>query len=320
MPNIITHGLFAKAVLDEINHVTLKEIIQKHPREFIIGSNGPDFFFFYKFFQKKYAPIRHIGSLVHSHKIHDFYDLAFDLIHEEKDEILKEAMTSYLAGHLCHWALDSRAHPYINYKTGSYSGISESWHHRFESMMDAMLLKKLRNESIKTYKFYLLAKQSPLTLEVISKFYIPIVKVNYDFDLTQKQIKDALNDWYKIQTYLYDPTLMKTKILKLYEKKTNHEWLYSGNVVPVEIDPTYDVLNEKKKEWCYPTDPTKVSHESFMEIYMRAKKDICEILNAFENKDFVLSKINNASYDTGESCDKEMKVFDYIYGGHDENI
>ena len=52
MPNIITHGLFAKAVYDEISDHKLKEIIKEFPREYIIGSNGPDFLFFYKFFQK----------------------------------------------------------------------------------------------------------------------------------------------------------------------------------------------------------------------------------------------------------------------------
>lgn len=320
MPNIITHGLFAKAVHEKINDSELKQIIEAHPREFIIGSNGPDFFFFYKFFQKEYASIRHIGSIVHSSKINEFYDMAFHLIEKENDTTIKHAMIAYLAGHLCHWALDSRAHPYINYKTGSYSGISESWHHRFESMLDAMMLQRIKNETIQTFKFYLLAKQSNLSLQAISNIYIPIVKEVYHFDLTEKQIKDALDDWYKIQTYLYDPTKIKTKILQLYEKSIKKPWLYSGNVIPVQIDHTYDVMNEQKKEWCYPTDNTKKSTESFMDIFMRAKKDACDIFNHIHDKTYVLTKINNESYDTGECEEKELKYFDYIYGGEHENI
>ena len=314
MPNIITHGLFAKAVYEEIQNDELKNIIKEYPREFIIGSNGPDFLFFYKLFQKKYLPVRDLGSLVHAQNTNAFFQMAFELINQEQDETIKKAMISYVTGHLCHWALDSHAHPYIFYKTGAYSGISTSFHHRFESMMDAMMLKIIRKENIKTFKFYLLAKQSPYTVEAVSRIYTPIMKEVYGKDLSKKQIKDALNDWYRIQTYLYDPTCSKTKLLQTVEKKKNSLWYLSGNVVPVDINPNYDVLNEKKDEWCYPTDSSKTSHESFMEIYERAKNDLLDILHHIEDKTYVLNHINNLSYDTGESEYKEMIHFDIIYG------
>lgn len=320
MPNIITHGLFAKAVYDEINDSELKEIIKEFPREFVIGSNGPDFLFFYKFFQKKYVSVRELGNKVHASHVNEFYDMAFDLIQKEQDEILKKAMISYVAGHLCHWALDSHAHPYIFYKTGSYSGLSASMHHRFESMLDAMMLMKIRNETIKTFKFYLLAKQSPYSAKAVSGIYVPIIKEVFNETISEKQIKDALDDWYKIQTYLYDPLGAKTKMLKAYEKKIKQPWLYSGNVVPHKIDSAFDVLNEKKEAWCYPTDENKTSDESFMEIFNRAKKDVLEILHHMNEKESILSLIGNASYDTQESEPKEMKYFNLIYGDMYENI
>ena len=320
MPNIITHGLFAKAVYNEISDPELKKIIQAFPREFVIGSNGPDFLFFYKFFQKKYLSIRELGNKVHAGHVNEFYDMAFNLIRNQKDEMLKKAMISYIAGHLCHWALDSHAHPYIFYKTGSYSGISASMHHRFESMLDAMMLMKIRKETIKTFKFYLLAKQSPYSVKAVSGIYVPIMKDVFNEAISEKQIQDALNDWYKIQTYLYDPTGTKTKILKAYEKKVKQPWLFSGNVVPYKIDETFDVLNEKKEIWCHPTDESRISHESFMEIFTHAKTDVLEILHHMNEKDKVLSLIGNASYDTQESEPKEMKYFNLIYGDMYENI
>ena len=320
MPNIITHGLFAKSVYNKISSKPIKAIIQQHPREFIIGSNGPDFFFFYKFFQKGHDHVRNVGNLVHNSKINDFYEHAMKQIEDEKDKEIKNAMIAYVCGHLCHWALDSRAHPYVNYRTGAYTGISESWHHRFESMMDAMMLKKMKNETIKTFKFYLLAKQSKLSVKAISNIYVPTVKKLFDIDLNEKHIKDALNDWYHIQTYLYDPTGAKTKVLKVYEKKVKKPWLYSGNVVPYKIDETYDVLNKNHQEWCYPTDNSRKSNESFLEIFARAQKTAIECLNHFNELQYLLTLINNESYDTGENVDKELLYFDYIYGGKHENI
>ena len=320
MPSIITHGLFAKNVFNNLKDEQLVQIIKNNPREFIIGSNGPDFFFFYKIFNSKAKNIRDVGNLVHSMKINDFFINAFEIIDQEENKELKEAMTSYIIGHLCHWALDSCAHPYVFYKTGAYSTITESWHHRFESMIDTILLKNMKNESIKTFKFYLLAKQSKNTLDVISKIYIPTVKKLYDVEITRKHIKDALNDWYQILSFVYDPHKSKIKLLKTYEKIKNSPWLYSGNVIPVDIDDTYDVLNTKKDTWCYPTDKDKKSNESFMEIYERAKDLILDILNNINDKDYMFSHINNASYDTGESEIKELMYFDYIYGGENENI
>lgn len=314
MPNIITHGLFAKSVLNEMSNDALKQCITKYPREYIIGSNGPDFFFFYKFFQKKQEPIREIGSKVHASHVNDFFEIALHLIHDEKDQDLASAMTSYLCGHLCHWALDSHAHPYIFYKTGNYSGINASMHHRFESMLDAMMLMEIKKETIQTFKFYLLAKQSSISVKAISAIYLPILRDVFHIDLTEKHIQDALNDWYRIQTYLYDPKKIKTKILKSYEKKVNKPYLFSGNVVPLEIDETFDVMNNQHAYWCYPTDNTKESHDSFMDIYKHAQEKAVMILNHLDNMEYVLENIGNASYDTQESERKEMKYFDLIYG------
>lgn len=314
MPNIITHGLFAKSVFEEIQDASIKEAITLHPREFIIGSNGPDFFFFYRFFHSEEADFRNIGSLVHASHTHQFYQKAFDILQAQEEGELKQAMLSYLAGHLCHWALDSRSHPYIFYKTGDCKGLSASMHHRFESMLDAMMLKIFRDESIKTFKFYLLAKQSDLSTKAISAFYVPIIFEVYGQMITPKQIQTALDDWYIIQTYLYDPSTVKTKLLKIYEKKVHHPYLYSGNVVPAKIDETFDVLNQKHAQWCYPTDDSKVSHESFLDIFNRAKTDAANILNVFHDPSHAIELIGNDSYDTGESEAKEMKYFDILYG------
>ena len=57
-----------------------------------------------------------------------------------------------------------------------------------------------------------------------------------------------------------------------------------------------------------------------MEIFKRAQKIGIECLNHFDNLEFLLELLNNESYDTGENIDKELKYFDYIYGGEHENF
>lgn len=320
MPNIITHCLFGEDVLNQLHSNETKEILKNNYQEFMIGCNGPDFFFFYKFFKKQYASFRELGSLVHAQQVNHFYEIAIQQINSQQNSTMKAAMSAYVMGHLCHWALDSSAHPYIFYKTGKYSGLSESMHHRFESMLDAMMLKEKKGLTIQQFDFPSLSKTSPNSVKAIANIYIPIMKEVYNETITEKQIQDALNDWYHIQKLLKDPTGIKTKILKCYEKQKQHPWLYSGNIIPSKIDETYDVLNLQKKQWCYPVDETKISHETFIEIYNRASLLAVLVIECMHNIHELSQIIDNRSYDTGSNERKDMVNFDLIYGDCNENI
>lgn len=313
MPNIITHSLFAQTVKKEIKEPMIKQCVMKYPHEFIIGSNGPDFLFFYHFFDPKGEPIREIGSQLHSSHINDFYRIALEEINKQEDNSLKEAMISYVAGHLCHWALDSRSHPYIFYRTGDCTGNSLYMHHRFESMLDAMMLKKLLNKNIKQYNYDLLTSRSKWSIPAISAIYVPAVNQIFDANIDASIIGNALKDWQRLNALLHDPTQVKTKIVTFYEKKVQIPWLYSGHIVPANIDETYDVLNQSHQQWCYPTDNTRTSNESFMEIFQRAKKLVLECMNAMNDSNALCAILNDETYDSGTRCGEKMQYFDLIY-------
>ena len=64
MPNIITHKLFAHRVFQQCDKLDIKTMIEKHLQLFYIGSNGPDFLFFYHMQPKdmlKEHSLNHIG-------------------------------------------------------------------------------------------------------------------------------------------------------------------------------------------------------------------------------------------------------------------
>ena len=314
MPNIITHGLFAQTVKKEIKDSQIKQCILKYPHEFMIGSNGPDFLFFYHFFDKKGKLIRDYGSKLHSSHVNDFYIIACEAINQQEDEVLKEAMISYVAGHLCHWALDSRAHPYIFYRTGDCIGKSAYMHHRFESMMDAMMLKKMLNKTVRDYDYDQLASRSSLSIKAISAIYVPAINQIFQADINEKIIGQALKDWQKLNALLHDPMEVKVKFVEMYEKKVNIPWLYKGNIVPVTIDETYDILNREHKMWCYPTDNTRTSNESFMDIFKRAKELALECIDVMHDHEKLCALLNDETYDSGTQSGQEMIYFDLIYG------
>ena len=315
MPNIITHYLFVESVKQEINDSATLSAIKEYPNEYIIGSNGPDFFFFYHFFSQKHEDVRFrsYGNVLHSSHVNDFYQMAIDAMKAESDPDVKEAMRSYIAGHLCHWALDSTTHPYIFYRTGNYTGNSASMHHRFESMLDTMMLKKLLDTDIRKFHFPSLTRPGLISDRVIANVYRPIIKAVFNNDITQQDIKDALADWEKLQRWLYDPKGWKTRVVKQYEKLKQQPWLYSGNIVPAKLDSRYDVLNEQHRLWKYPAEPSRESTESFMDLFEKAKKLAGKVIQAMDNVNECLLILDDRTYDSGVKPGIAMTAFDLIY-------
>lgn len=315
MPNIITHYLFATSVKKKLNNEEVLNAIKEYPQEYTIGSNGPDFLFFYHFFSKseEYGKVRKIGNELHGGYINKFYEMALNAYRQERDEDVRQAMLSYLAGHLCHWALDSTTHPYIFYRTGDCHGKSASMHHRFESMMDAMMLKNLLDTDIRKFPYYSLARSGLISDRVISNIYEPVARELFQVQLGKSEIRDCLAEWERILKLTYDPKGWKAKVVGLYEKKVNHPYLYRGNIVPASIDPTYDVLNEKKMEWNYPVDEARKSNASFMELFNEAIDLAIDCINAIYDEDKLMNLLDDKTYDMGVSGNREMVSFDLIY-------
>lgn len=323
MPNIITHAIFAYKVKAKLENGSMKDVITKFKNEFTIGSNGPDFLFFYDAVPWALTPDRSVaqlGNKMHNSKVNEFYMKAIEIVKKEEDSEMKQAMLSYLAGHLCHWALDKTTHPYIFYHTGSGTGISKGYHHRFESMLDTMLLKKFTNKSIKEFRYAKLCNQGPYTLDAIANYYTEIAEEVYDVNLSREMISKSLKEWKNIQKYLYDSTGLKKMILTKIEKEANMPWAISGNVVPAKVEDPYDMLNENKSEWKYPAAPAVTSNKTFMELFdeamdtaLKAIELLTDIVNG-KTEDFAMAYfLKDQAYDTGVSGTQEMSEFYIIY-------
>ena len=323
MPNIITHKIFAEEILKKMKKKDIETIIYKYPQIYYIGSNGPDFLFFshakpWESF--KDHTLNTIGSQLHAAHVNAFYEIALRCVKEQENQEIKEMMMSYLFGHLTHWALDKTTHPYIFYKTGNCKGASAGLHHRFESMMDTMMLSKFKGISIKNYRSSKICEFDDDILRAISRIYVPVAKEIFNKDIKVNQIRESLQSWHDIQDLLYDPNNIKYSVLKVMEGVIKKPWLISGNVVKAKIDSKYDVLNEEKKLWVHPCDDTIQSHASFMELFNEANS----IANSVIEKAYgcieyqadiqnLLDELNDEAYDTGLSGSHEFKYFDIIY-------
>lgn len=107
MPAAYAHYRFGQDVLSCLPQ-DKQASIQTHRALYDLGLHGPDLLFYYR--PLSHDPLKHQGSAMHQAAAADFFRPAGELLrHEPADE----ALTAYLWGFLCHFALDLHCHAYI---------------------------------------------------------------------------------------------------------------------------------------------------------------------------------------------------------------
>lgn len=323
MPNLITHKIFAEEVLKRLHHEDIIQMIKDNEQLYYIGSNGPDPLFFYgatpwNLFHDNL--VSQIGNTLHCGHVNDFFRCGLDEILKQKKDDIKTRMSVYLFGHLCHWAIDSSAHPYVYYRTGDCTGMSLNYHHRFESVLDETMLRTYRNCSIKEYYFPDICLYNQEILQAIARIYVPTVKKLFQSDIRVYDIRKALDGWRHAQEWLYDPHHYKIDAWLGYEMLRHQKWQMSGNIVPNHDENDFDVLNLKKEVWKHPCDHEIISNDSFPEIFEKAVRLAVKAIEvAYQytlneaSLQALMDILQDRAYDTGMAGFQEMKYFDIIF-------
>lgn len=322
MPNLITHKIFGDDILKVAGPKVLA-YVNKNPQAFSVGTSGPDFLFYYgqipgqnKEVAKKVVKI---GSIIHAHHINDWHKLAIRTILNEKDESLKATMISFFIGHITHWALDAMTHPFIFYRSDGSSEETKYWHYRYESMLDTVMVNEYKKTSIKAYSSKEILKTDQHLRDAIYKVYKDAVEDVFKLDFKKDYVNQAFKDCDQALNFLYDPSGLKFKVIKLFESLVNKKWQYSSHIVTDKVDKSADVLNLNNHKWKNPAKPSFASNESFLDLYYRAI-DLClkvldEVVLVLEGKpiDDFLKLLDNRSYETGLSYYAEMVEYKSIY-------
>lgn len=132
MPTTYAHYRFGKEVLAKLDE-NERKIIEDNIDIFNYGVYGPDILFYYKPLVKN--KIRKLGSKNHHEDFVKIIEYAADKI---KNIEKPDAYLAYMYGFICHFALDSYCHGYINY-TKATKGLG---HNLMESEFDRMLMLK----------------------------------------------------------------------------------------------------------------------------------------------------------------------------------
>ena len=130
MPTTYAHYKFGEEVMSALPR-PLQNSIENKRELFDIGLHGPDILFYYRPILKNKVTSQ--GYAMHDRPADEFFNRAAEVIAKAEDPA---AARAYIYGFICHFALDSECHPYVE-KMIQVSGIS---HSEIEMEFDRMLL------------------------------------------------------------------------------------------------------------------------------------------------------------------------------------
>ena len=119
MPTTYAHYKFGKEVISALPR-PLRSTVENHRELFDIGLHGPDILFYYH--PMKRNTVNGQGYDLHDKPADLFFRHAAETVKKAEDPA---AARAYIYGVICHFALDSECHPYVE-KMIHESGISHS--------------------------------------------------------------------------------------------------------------------------------------------------------------------------------------------------
>ncbi len=322
MPATITHAFFAEDVYDVLpinirNHFSFNRY-----KMFAQGVDSLMFYNLFSIFPGK--EIRKYQKYFHTHNSREFF---MQLLHYMKDNQIDDTDTySFLAGFICHFALDSIVHPYVYYKTGLMKKEYPSTYrynnvHEFmETFIDNDMVKRKKEVNpytfnLSSYCFNIYPFSDSLKGAIQYSFYNTFKWNDMDavYYKSLKQMKTALwlfrKDTFGIKKFFY-------KLIDAFTPRSFFRFEAVSYHYPLE--DTNNFLNLNHTLWRNPTTYDMTSTESFVDLYLKAiklaKVLICASFDFLNGKEIDLESVfPNTSYVTGLDCDikKELKYFEF---------
>lgn len=280
MPAATTHVEMAKEVY------ALSAYLQSHITDkqmFYLGSQGPDLLFFNRASilpgsTKKYGNLMHVAKV--KEVIHYFED------YSKNDPLLR----SYFLGYLCHYCLDSIAHPLIYgvaHALHTESGPSEGEIHvTLESAIDLHILKK-KGRNASSYNVYEDLRQDPKNVAKLAKMYRNMFHAIFDISLTQKHLERAIKD-VAFFTKVLKPHQTKYKIFYAFEN-TCLKGSHAITGMMLQGEKNYCVLNTEHAAYTLPWDENETVSASFDELYAQAIQKALRIVEHRSDADFAMN-------------------------------
>lgn len=291
MPAIITHDFFGRDVYDRLFQTIGGS--KDEADAFLLGNQGPDPLF-YMVAVPRLLPWRKLGSIMHDQKPDELL-LAF---HDAVDRLPADQQAigrAYVLGFLCHYLLDSTAHPLIFAQEFALCDAGEPGlsrkdgrevHAVIESELDEMVLTTKTGEDVSTFNpSARILRGSTAVLAAVSKLYAYVALEVYGINVPSDLFAAALHSFRTVQKGFYSPTGAKRAILGAIEQRVRPYSFYAAMSHRPKKALTSQFDNRERNVW---TDPFAgvERRESFWDLYERALSAAAEAIELFADAGF----------------------------------
>lgn len=255
MPDAGVHYAFGREVYDSLPQEIQKELIRE---PYTVALYGPDPWFMYRpRGDKRWRR----GRRMHTARTGAFLTALAKRAGSGKGG---KEMFSYLAGFLCHYALDSTTHPYIIWETTEVCS-RKAAHRALEHSLDVLQMEK---DGVWG------------GLHALTDNYLPGMKLpavmREALDSAYREVYGwehclcSINRCYALYRCLYR-LMEKPKGFFVWLTKKKNSDLLRSLVYSESYMKDADPANTEKRTWRNPYDPETVSDESFAELREKAR-------------------------------------------------
>ena len=265
MPYNFTHALAGLCAAQQSNS-EVRRLVGAHRDVFLIGTMGPDPYFGDAMPKPLFRPCRaDLAEKLHKSDMREVFSAMLPLA--EGNDIL----TAYTLGFLCHFLLDTTAHPYIEAR---FAGKS---HTPSEIQMDLMMTDRIGSNGVPLTPRLFYRTQH---LGLLDSFHTGLVHslLGAEPSDTAGVFARSFRKWILVNTLSYDPKNHKYRLFGALERLFHRPGTVTGYLVSRHADPS-DRLNLSHAAWCAPWEESSKQSESFCDLFDQAVQEAPKLLN-----------------------------------------
>lgn len=261
MPDVAVHSAFGREVLAALPEEIAARI---HEDSFVFALFGPDVWFMYEPWKRREGR----GRRMHTTRTGKFL---MSLAVRARQSGQPEEMFSYLAGFLCHYALDTETHPYIIHMTEERTHFPRG-HMSFEHTLDRLEMERAG----------VWGETHPVTEHYLPRIRLP-ESIRGDIDAVFAEVYGWKNCWRALNAaatrYRMCYRVMENPkgLLSRLAVRTGHPLLRSVFYAASHFEGV-DVENKQRAEWKHSHEPSQSSTADFDEMRSAALQNAREMI------------------------------------------
>ncbi len=273
MPAAIVHYLHSDKVLKNI------KVKVNNKKSYYLGAQGPDFLFCHRYFPwMKGESLEKLGNKVHEADADKVVMSMYGYCNNHPTETL----FSYFYGFLCHYAIDSITHPYINAKSeilleSHPKENLNTLHNEIESALDTIMLSSETGELPGKKSLKSLVECDVASLNQIGRLWKYVLDDVLNIKVSDAQMVEAFEDTKKVFALLNDRTGIKKQLVCKIESGKAHT--ISCHIRPILESMEEDYANTNKAEWGNDNNTA-----DFFELFEESASAAEKIINGFVDK------------------------------------